>query len=119
MNGFEPQHADDVEQLLGDLEAPVATDAGFRAGLEHELAARLAPRRGEGPLPEGWAYCPFDRFCIAEQRLPRQVRMHCPCLHAGAVLRLFAGGQTPVHARPCPGRALRAAGTDRGEPAGE
>jgi hypothetical protein len=110
MNPYEEQNNTDVEHLFAALEEPVTPVPSFRAALEHELDAGLAPRRGMEPLPEGWALCPFDRFCVAEQRLPALVRRHCPCLHAGPVLRLFVGRPASVHARPCTGLALRAAG---------
>lgn len=110
MNADDLNPASDVELLLDELDAPIAADAAFRNALAQELAGQLAPRRGEGPLPDGWALCPFDRFCFAERRLPRRVRMHCPCLHAAPLLRLFAGGQTPVHGRLCAARALRGVG---------
>lgn len=110
MNADDLSPTSDVERLLDALDAPVAADTAFRDALSRELAERLAPRRGDGPLPDGWALCPFDRFCFAERRLPRRVRMHCPCLHAAPLLRRFAGGQTPVHGRPCAALALREGG---------
>src|SRR5579875_816916 len=101
--------AADVEQLLGDVGTTVLPDAAFRQSLAEALTQQLAVRRGEGPLPAGWALCPFDRFCIAEQPLPRLLRKHCPCSHAHALLQPFAGGDGAVHVRPCPARALRTA----------
>ena len=97
----------DVERLLGQLEEPAAPSAAFQADLAEEVRRRLAVRRGEGTLPEGWALCPFDRFCLAEQGLPRVLGANCPCLHAGPLLRRLQERGAPVRARPCGGLRLR------------
>jgi hypothetical protein len=112
MNPYDEQPGADLEQFFAELAEPVTPEPAFRAALEHELAARLVPRRGEAPLPPGWALCPFDRFCIAEQRLPHLLRRHCPCLHAGPLFRRIANQATPVHARPCTGLELREKAAD-------
>lgn len=98
----------DIRALLEGVEGPVEMSTQFRSDLSKELRARLAPRRGEGPAPEGWALCPFDVFCFAEQRLPNVMRVNCPCLRASPALRFFRGRGLPLHARPCAGRRLAA-----------
>jgi hypothetical protein len=107
MNRPDPSDTD-IDRLLGDLEAPVPPSDEFRRSLIEELRRRLAHRRGEGGLPEGWALCPFTAFCIAEQRVPRIVGANCPCLHAAPALKLLSAHGLPLHPRPCTGLRLRA-----------
>ena len=109
MNEHTSGSTSDVVELLGDLDEAVVPDTSFRQALTEDLTHQLAVRRGEVPLPAGWALCPFDRFCVAEQPLPRFLRKYCPCSRAHALLQPFAGRDGAVHARPCPARALRAA----------
>ena len=98
----------DVDSLLGTLEsADVTPSPAFRDELVEQLGRRLALRRGEGGLPGDWALCPFDRFCIAEQRLPRVLAANCPCLRGWAILRVLKAHGLPLHARPCAGQRMR------------
>ncbi|HZQ34623.1 MAG TPA: hypothetical protein VFD32_01740 [Dehalococcoidia bacterium] len=113
MSFADDERMPDDAWLLSEIEAPVAPEASFRSALEQELADRLAPRDGTGPLPPGWALCPFDRFCVAELRLPARLRRNCPCLHAEPLLARLAGRVERVHARPCVGVALRERQQDR------
>jgi hypothetical protein len=100
----------DVDRLLGGLEAaPVTLPDGVRGDLVERLARHMALRRGEGDLPATWALCPFDRFCVAEQPLPRLARANCPCLRGASLLRLLKSHGLPIHARPCAAQRLRQA----------
>lgn len=101
----------DLEYLFERLEQPVEPSPEFRLALEEDLQGRLAERRGEGTVPEGWALCPFDVFCVAKQRLPSTFRRNCPCLHAAPILHLLKNQSAAIHVRPCAGIALRKANT--------
>lgn len=106
MNRRDADDEYDVARLLGELQEPVQPSASFRAALMEELQRHLAPRRGEGEPPEGWALCPFEVFSIAEQRLPWVVRANCPFLWAAPLLGALKDRGLPMHARPCPGLPL-------------
>jgi hypothetical protein len=98
----------DLDSLLGTLEgADVSPSPVFRNELVAQLGRRLALRRGEGDLPTDWALCLFDRFCVAEQRLPHLIAANCPCLRVAPILRLFKSHGLPIHPRPCAGQRLR------------
>ena len=97
----------DLDSLLGALDSTkVSPSPVFRDELVEQLGQRLALRRGEGALPTDWALCPFDRFCVAEQRLPRLIAANCPCLRGAPILRLLKSQGLPIHARPCAGQRL-------------
>ena len=109
-----PDAADDYDmgRMLGELEEPVQPSATFRRLLMEDLQHRLAPRRGEGELPEGWAMCPFERFSLGDPRLPRFLGANCPFLLAVPVMRLLKRSGVPLYVRPCPGLHARLEGRD-------
>ena len=102
----------DMRRLLGELEEPVEPSATFRSQLMEDLQRRLAPRRGEGELPEGWAVCPFERFSLGDPRLPGFLGANCPFLLAAPLMRMLKRSGVPLHIRPCPGLRRRLEGSD-------
>ena len=106
----------DVGRLLGEIEEPVQPSGAFGRARTDDLQRRLAPRRGEGDLPEGWAVCPFERFSLGEQRLPRFIRANCPFLRAAPLMMMLKRSGVPLHVRPCPGLRLRLEGREEDAP---
>ena len=116
MNRADADDDHDVGRLLGELEEPVRPSATFRRALTEELQRRIAPRRGEGELPEGWAVCPFERFSLGDPRLPRFLGANCPFLLATPLMRMLKRSGLPLHVRPCPGLQARLEGRDEHGP---
>lgn len=98
-------HDESLEALLSVERDAALPRPEFKAALLRRLREELHALQGTPPLPE--ALCPFERFCWAEQRLPRRLRANCPCLLAAPLLHALTARGVPLRSRPCPGLAAR------------